>query len=45
MARGVWFPDPETNPGLLHLECGVLAPGPPEKSLPGFLGLAKGLST
>ena len=32
-ARGIWFPDQGSNPGPLHREHGVLATGPPGKSL------------
>jgi len=30
---GVQFPDQGLNPGPLHEECGILATGPPGKSL------------
>ena len=30
---GIWFPEQGSNPGPLHWECGVLAMGPPGKSL------------
>ena len=33
-ACGIPFPDQESNPGLLHGERGVSAPGPPGKSWP-----------
>ena len=29
---GIWFPDQRSNPGALHWECRVLAPGRTEKS-------------
>ena len=29
---GIWFLDQRSNPGALHCECRVLAPGPTEKS-------------
>ena len=32
-ACGIQFPDQGSKPGPLHWECGVLAPGPPGKSL------------
>ena len=33
VAYRLWFPDQRSNPGPLHWECGVLATGPPGKSL------------
>ena len=35
--RGILFPDQGSSPGLLHWEWGVLAPGPPGKSLSSVL--------
>ena len=35
-ARRIWFPDQGSNPGPLHWEHGVLATGPPGKSLDAF---------
>ena len=32
VACGIWLPDQESNPGLLHWEFGVLATGPPGTS-------------
>ena len=32
-AYGIYFPDQGLNPGILHCELGVLATGPPGKSL------------
>ena len=33
VACGIWFLNQELNTGPLHYDCGVLATGPPGKSL------------